>query len=130
MGKKKAIKGEKPEKVSKVPLLISILCFLLPFYFLRKSPVASGNELYVFLYFFLLGIAAVCYYPLKRISTQKVSSMEKIPVTIVLLGLFGWVHYYFFFTIGVNTRILFLIVVAAIIGIIFRVYSKNVKESI
>ena len=86
MDKKKAAK---PAKVTKVPLLISIICFLLPFYFLRRDSVASGSELYVFMYFFLLGIAAVCYYPLKRISTQKVSSMEKIPVAIVLLGLFG-----------------------------------------
>lgn len=127
MGNKKAAK---PAKVSKIPLLISILCFLLPFYFLRRNPVASGNELYVFLYFFLLGIAAICYYPLKRISSKDVSSMEKIPIAIVLLGFFSWVHYYFFFRTGINTKVLFLIVVAAIIGIIFRVYSKNVKSSI
>ena len=122
-------KAAKPAKVTKIPLLISIICFLLPFYFLRKSIVASGSELYVFLYFFLLGIAAVCYYPLKRISSKDVSSMEKILVAIVLLGFFSWVHYYFFFRIGINTKVLFLIVVGTIIGIIFRVYSKNVKSS-
>ena len=124
MGKKEAVNHA---KVTKVPLLISIICFLIPFYFLRRNPVASSSELYVFLYFFLLGIAAVCYYPLKRISSKDATTMEKVLVTIVLLGFFSWVHYYFFFRIGISTKVLFLIVVAAIMGIIFRVYGKNVK---
>ena len=114
-----------PVKVSKIPLIIALLCLLLPFYFYGTTKVASGTEIYVFLYFFLLGIVSLCYYPLHRISCQNPKAIEKIPLAIVLLVFFSWVHYYFFFRTGINTRILLLIVIAAFAGALLRLYVKK-----
>ena len=118
-------KSVKHQQVSKIPLIISLICFVLPFYLLKRNPIEHGYEGYALMYFFLLGIMAVCYYPLRRILQHDVSDIERIPVAIVILGFFLWAHYYYFFKTDLDAKILVLIMVAAFIGMVLRYYLKN-----